>query len=118
MHTLVVLLFRLKLVQVHISHHCYMKDFLEEVLYSGKYDIPPEIETIMRPYKPRNLRFFTPKNTFPIHDFTSIPNVEDFHDLIWVDPNLRTTEDCRTFSSLRWVMSQHNRRGAPTYRGT
>ncbi|KAF9264457.1 kinase-like protein [Marasmius fiardii PR-910] len=71
-----------------------MKDFLEEVLYSGKYDIPPEIETIMRPYKPRNLRFFTPNSTFPIHDFTNIPNVEDLHDLIWVEPDFRTTADC------------------------
>ncbi|KAG7093095.1 hypothetical protein E1B28_009382 [Marasmius oreades] len=93
-HTLVILLFRLKLIRVHLPHRYILKDLLAEVLYSGKHDLPAEIETIMQPYKPRNLRFFTPHFPLPIHDLNSIPDSDDLKGLLMLDADTRSTISC------------------------
>ncbi|KAG7089287.1 hypothetical protein E1B28_010985 [Marasmius oreades] len=93
-HTLVILLFRLKLIQVHIPHQCLLKDLLADILYSGKHDLPAEIETIMQLYKPRNLRFLTPKRLLPTLDLNSLPDGDDLKDLLFLDADSRSTIRC------------------------
>ncbi|KAG7087775.1 hypothetical protein E1B28_013717 [Marasmius oreades] len=94
-HTLVILLFRMKLIKVHIPRWCFVKDLVEDVLYSGKYVIPAEVKTIMRPYKTRNLRYFTTKEPFLIRDLNEVPQKEELDDnLLFLWSRHAVTFDC------------------------
>ncbi|KAG7093099.1 hypothetical protein E1B28_009385 [Marasmius oreades] len=48
----------------------------------------------MRPYKPRNLRFLTPKLPFYIRDLNSIPDRDDLKDFLLLDADNGTTISC------------------------
>ncbi|KAK1233542.1 hypothetical protein PQX77_003299 [Marasmius sp. AFHP31] len=110
--TVVVLLFGVKLVRVQISEHCLFQDLLTRIQSFDELDLHPELRTLMGKYKPRNYRYFTPRQMYRIHDIDRIPEPQELTDMASLNADqgdtidLRRSENPLDGSSLNLVVEE------------
>ncbi|KAL0068985.1 hypothetical protein AAF712_003978 [Marasmius tenuissimus] len=96
----VVLLFGVKLVRVKITGICAFKDLVARIQSSDEFDLPSELRVLMKKYKPRNYRYFTPRQIHPIQDIDRVPEPQELNDLVSLCAERGTTRCLRRSANL------------------